>query len=86
MKDIYKWECIKSLYMTTCAYNMNEVEKQVHKLLLEKKMSIWLRNGAGGVQLDKEGNSHSQLFTDPVRASVLPPRIHANCLTDETFL
>ena len=55
MKDIYKWECVKSLYTTTCAYNMNEVEKQVHKLLFENKMSIWLRNGAGGVHLDKEG-------------------------------
>ena len=55
MKDIYKWECVKSLYTTTCAYNMNEVEKQVHKLLFENEMSIWLRNGAGGVQLDKEG-------------------------------
>ena len=54
MKDIYKWECVKSLYTTTCAYNMNEVEKQVHKLLFENKMSIWLRNGAGGVKLDKE--------------------------------
>jgi hypothetical protein len=54
MKDIYKWECVKSLYTTTCAYNMNEVEKQVHKLLFENKMSIWLRNGAGGVHLDKE--------------------------------
>ena len=55
MKDIYKWECVKSLYTTTSAYNMNEVEKQVHKLLFENKMSIWLRNGAGGVRLDKEG-------------------------------
>ena len=55
MKDIYKWECVKSLYTTTSAYNMNEVEKQVHKLLFENKMSIWLRNGAGGVHLDKEG-------------------------------
>ena len=55
MKDTYKWECVKSLYTTTSAYNMNEVEKQVHKLLFENKMSIWLRNGAGGVQLDKEG-------------------------------
>jgi hypothetical protein len=55
MKDIYKWRCIKSFYTTPCAYNMNEVEKQVHKLLFENKMSIWLRNGAGGVQLDKEG-------------------------------
>jgi hypothetical protein len=54
MKDTYKWECVKSLYTTTCAYNMNEVEKQVHKLLFENKMSIWLRNGAGGVQLDKD--------------------------------
>jgi hypothetical protein len=33
---------------------MNEVEKQVHKLLFENEMSIWLRNGAGGVHLDKE--------------------------------
>ena len=55
MKDTYKWECEKSLYMTTSAYNMNEVKKQVHKLLFENKMSIWLRNGAGGVRLDKEG-------------------------------
>ena len=55
MKDIYKWECIKSLYKTTSAYNMNEVEKQVHKLLFKNKMSIWLRNRAGGVRLNKEG-------------------------------
>jgi hypothetical protein len=55
MKLIYKWECIKSLYTTTCAYNMNKVEKQVYKLLFENKMSVWLRNGEGGVQLDKEG-------------------------------
>jgi hypothetical protein len=55
MKDIYKWECVKSLYTTTSAYNMNKVEKQVHKLLFENKMSIWLRNGVGGVHLDKEG-------------------------------
>jgi hypothetical protein len=34
---------------------MNAVEKQVHKLMFENEMSIWLRNGAGGVQLDKEG-------------------------------
>jgi hypothetical protein len=34
---------------------MNEVEKQVHKLLFENKMSIWLKNGAGGVHLDKDG-------------------------------
>jgi hypothetical protein len=27
----------------------------LHKLLFENKMSIWLRNRAGGVQLDKEG-------------------------------
>jgi hypothetical protein len=27
----------------------------VHKLLFENKMSIWLRNGVGGVRLDKEG-------------------------------
>ena len=55
MKDIYKWKCVKSLNTTTSACNMNEVEKQVHKLLFENEMSIWLRNGAGGVQLDKEG-------------------------------
>ena len=54
MKNIYKWECKKSLYITTCAYNMNEVEKQVHKLLFENEMSIWLKNGAGGVKLDKD--------------------------------
>jgi hypothetical protein len=54
MKNIYKWQCVKSIYTTTSAYNMNEVEKQVHKLLFENKMSIWLKNGAGGVKLDKE--------------------------------
>jgi hypothetical protein len=54
MNDTYKWECVQSLYTTTSAYNMNAVEKQVHKLLFENKMSIWLRNGAGGVRLDKE--------------------------------
>ena len=43
-------------------------------------MSIWTRKGKCSP------NSHSQLFTDPVRASVLPPRIHTNCLTNETFL
>jgi hypothetical protein len=72
MKDIYKWECVKSLYTTTVACNMNEVEKQVHKLLFENEMSMvsnWTRKG-------KCSNSHSQLFTDPVRASVLPPHIH----------
>ncbi len=87
MKDIYKWECVKSLYTTTCAYNMNTVEKQVHMLQTkcqsgsgtEREVSTWIRKG-------KCSNSHSQLFTDPVRASVLPPRIHAICLTDETFL
>ncbi len=31
MKKTYKWECVKSLYTTTSAFNMNEVEKQVHK-------------------------------------------------------
>ena len=55
MKNTYKWECKESLYITTCAYNMNEVEKQVHKLLFENEMSIWLKNGAGGVKLDKDG-------------------------------
>jgi hypothetical protein len=58
MKDTYKWECVKSLYMTTSAYNMNAVDKQVHKLLFENEMSIWLRNGAGGVHLDKDGKIH----------------------------
>ena len=55
MKETYKWKCVESLYTTTSACNMNEFEKQVHKLLFENEMSIWLRNGAGGVQLDKEG-------------------------------
>jgi hypothetical protein len=54
MKNTYKWECVKSLYMTTSAYNMNEVEKQLHKLLFENEISIWLKNGAGGVHLDKD--------------------------------
>ena len=54
MMNTYKWECKESLYTTTSAYNMNEVEKQVHKLLFENEMSIWLKNGAGGVQLDKD--------------------------------
>ena len=26
MKDTYKWECVKSLYTTTSAYNMNAVD------------------------------------------------------------
>ena len=55
MMSTYKWECKESLYITTSAYNMNEVEKQVHKLLFENEMSIWLKNGAGGVKLDKDG-------------------------------
>ena len=54
MMNTYKWECKESLYITTSAYNMNEVEKQVHKLLFENEMSIWLKNGAGGVKLDKD--------------------------------
>jgi hypothetical protein len=54
MMNTYKWECKESLYTTTSAYNMNEVKKQVHKLLFENEMSIWLKNGAGGVQLDKD--------------------------------
>jgi hypothetical protein len=41
--------------MTTSAYNMNAVEKQVHKMLFENEMSIWLRNRARGVHPDKEG-------------------------------
>jgi hypothetical protein len=60
MKDIYKWECKKSLYTTTSAYNMNEVEKQVHKLLFENKMSIWLRNGACP---SGQGKENDQILT-----------------------
>ena len=62
MKDTYKWECKKSLYTTTSAYNMNAVEKQVHKLVFEKEMSIWLRNGAGGVHLG-QGKENAQIHT-----------------------
>jgi hypothetical protein len=71
MKDTYKWECKKSLYTNTSAYNMNEVKKQVHKLLFENEMSIWLRNGAGGVRLDKDKEGEMLKFSLSI--------IHGSC-------
>jgi hypothetical protein len=34
---------------------MNRVEKRVHQLMYEDDRSIWIKNGAGGVKLDKMG-------------------------------
>ena len=56
MTTAFKWKCVESLYTTTSAYNMKEVEKRVHQLLFENPMSIWLRNGAGGVHLAEDGS------------------------------
>ena len=55
LKSNYGWECKESLWTSTSACNMNRVEKRVHQLMYENEMSIWLRNGAGGVKLDKMG-------------------------------
>jgi hypothetical protein len=35
---------------------MNRVEKRVHQLMYEDDRSIWIKNGAGGVKLDKMGS------------------------------
>jgi len=43
MKDVYGWVCTESLFESTSAVNMNEVEKQVQKLLHEDDRSIWTR-------------------------------------------
>ena len=43
MKKTFKWKCIESLYTTNSAVNMSEVEKRVHQLLFENRMSIWIR-------------------------------------------
>jgi hypothetical protein len=48
MKDTYKWECVKSLYTTTSAHNMNAVEKQVHSSCLRTKC----QSGSGTEQDD----------------------------------
>ena len=55
MTEEYDWVCVESLYESTSAVNMNEVEKKVHQLLFEDRRSIWLRNGMGGVHLDNDG-------------------------------
>ena len=54
LKDEYDWVCVESLYESTSAVNMNEVEKKVHQLLYADRRSIWLRNGGGGVHLAKD--------------------------------
>ena len=51
MKGTYKWKCVEDLYLST---SPNEVETRLHQLLFENPMSIWLTNGAGGVQFDKK--------------------------------
>ena len=48
MKDTYKWECVKSLYTTTSAHNMNAVKKQVHSSCLRTKC----QSGSGTEQDD----------------------------------
>jgi hypothetical protein len=69
MKDTYKWECKKSLYTTTSACTSSCLRTKCQSGSgTERGVSNWTRKG-------KFSNSHSQLFTDPVRASVLPPRI-----------
>ena len=54
MEKDYGWVCVASLYESTSAVNMNEVEKKVHQLLYADPRSIWIRNGAGGVHLAKD--------------------------------
>ncbi len=58
MKEKYGWVVVKDLYTSTCAINLNELEKRVHVLLHADPRSIWLQNGMGGVRLekDKDGN------------------------------
>ena len=53
MKVTYGWKRVEDLYTSTCPNNVNKVEKRVHQLLFEDEMSIWIRNGAGGVKMDK---------------------------------
>ena len=58
MKEKYGWVVVKDLYTSTCAINVNELEKRVHVLMHADPRSIWLQNGMGGVRLeeDKDGN------------------------------
>jgi hypothetical protein len=58
MKEKYGWVVVKDLYTSTCAINVNELEKRVHVLMHADPRSIWLHNGMGGVRLeeDKDGN------------------------------
>jgi len=53
--SLFGWKHTGSLYTSTIAWNVNEVEKRVHQLLFENQMSIWLSCGAGGVSLCKKG-------------------------------
>jgi hypothetical protein len=58
MEEKYGWVVVKDLYTSTCAINVNELEKRVHVLMHADPRSIWLQNGMGGVRLeeDKDGN------------------------------
>ena len=58
MKERYGWVVVKDFYTSTCAINVNELEKRVHKHMYADPRSIWLKNGMGGVKLDedKDGN------------------------------
>ena len=56
LKSNYGWKCKESLWTSTSASNMNRVEKRVHQLMYEDDRSIWIKNGAGGVKLDKMGS------------------------------
>ncbi len=76
MKDTYKWKCKKSQSKCTSSCLRTKCQSGSGT---ELEVSDWTRRRTCS-------NSHSQLFTDPVRASVLPPRIHANCLTEEKIL
>ena len=58
MSEKYGWVVVEDLYTSTCAINVNELEKRVHILLHADLRSIWLQNGMGDVRLeeDKDGN------------------------------
>ena len=75
LHDDFGWVCIESLYECTSAINMNRIEKCVHWLMYTDPRSMWLRCGAGGVNLDKGGLVLE--FVDPLRVSVSLSSIHA---------
>jgi len=54
MKENYGWVVVKDLYTSTNAVNVNAMEKKVHELMFADPRSIWLKNGMGGVKLDKD--------------------------------